>query len=190
VKLSDSFHAKKTTLCVTTLDPSVSKTNNATALVRTMKGMRAALAGVPIVSPDWIRTCLIAQRVIVPETSMYVRTLPVKVPLLPITDHGVAHLAAGKEQGAPRPLETCSVFLCSHNKDAVMVLRDSGATILSHSSQVRNGSKSNSNAVYVVCHDKSTLTETLSHAVVVNPNWIYDSISSGVPLDAVDYPPF
>ena len=206
VKISDTFHATKSTIVVTTRDSY--KGPNTSAQIRTMKGMQAALAGVPIVTPQWIQACLAAQKVVVPETDMYIRTLPSKVP--GNADYGVSRIAAAMEYTKKQflPLEHCHVFLCGvtkrKEKDVLQVLRRAGANILSHPSSVvaklKNLSSCSANhdsQVVLLCDESATITGALAreipnhhkHTLVVNVVWVYDSITSSKPLPADDYSP-
>jgi len=51
-----------------------------TAKLRTMKAMRAALAGIPIVGPSWCDAC-VASKEIVLESCHLVTSLPTKIPM-------------------------------------------------------------------------------------------------------------
>jgi hypothetical protein len=71
-----------------------SECDNVVADRRSMKAMYASLYGIPIVSSAWINQCLQQKQISVPEVTLFVRTLPTKTNIGPISDFGVAYQAA------------------------------------------------------------------------------------------------
>merc|ERR1712238_9016 len=55
IKTTETIN-KKTTLCIMPTEPD-SGSDNVRACVRTLKVMKSALAGIPIVTTDWLRLC-------------------------------------------------------------------------------------------------------------------------------------
>ena len=145
-----------------------------TARTRTLKAMRSALAGIPIVSTDWIRVCGEQNKAMEPSPSMYVRSLPTKTDSLQATkaaSHGVSLVAADLHRFTnPKlalPLSKMSVYLCgnfSQNKrnDIQIIAKESGGKVLSSLSAVTEKLKSlltnaNSNSrVILICDDSSS----------------------------------
>lgn len=69
---------------------------NVVAKRRSMKAMQACLEGIPMVSIEWIEACRRADAVVIPEPSMYVRSLPTKSNSSSNADFGAAKLAAAR----------------------------------------------------------------------------------------------
>lgn len=139
MKLGKEFKPHVTDLCITVRSESDDAPENyVVSKVRTLKAMRSALAGIPIVTPDWLRSCLDEKVFVVPADNNCIRTLPPKLDtshLLPKpfdeSTHsgpaawlGVAKYAAllqrqsegGGEQYEHRPLVNTSVLLCGQFK--------------------------------------------------------------------------
>lgn len=125
VKLTESFHPKKTTLCILPATNSIGES-------RTVKAMRCTLAGIPIVSPEWIVAC--QGKVVVPASTMFIRSLPIKSTFpqaQSMTQFGVAAIAASRVRN--KVLSQCTVHLCGEfsrppKSDVEMLLREAGAT--------------------------------------------------------------
>ena len=139
MNVGKEFKPHVTDLCITVRDEtSDAPESHVVSKVRTLKAMRSALAGIPIVTPDWLRSCLDEKSFVVPADNNCIRTLPPKSDtshLLPIpfdeSTHsgptawlGVAKYAAllqrqsegGGEQYEHRPLVKTSVLLCGQFK--------------------------------------------------------------------------
>ena len=86
LKATRDFHRGKTRLCVTASSPSSAAVGgggpdgpaDCAPRSRTLKVMRSALAGVPVLTPEWVEACLVAGSVVAPTGTMCVRTLPRK----------------------------------------------------------------------------------------------------------------
>lgn len=153
VTVMKDFNPKKTTICITSSDKgSISK-------MRTVKAMRASLAGCPIVSPKWLRYCLDGKCISLPQNSMFIHTLPAKIGVYnvkpqssrpPQSAHmGVMRIAAQhqicKNEGKrrlPPLLHDVTVMLCGNWKsnsgrtsDVQLLLREAGATMCTSVSQ-------------------------------------------------------
>jgi hypothetical protein len=98
--------------------------------------MEAMLHGVPLVTTEWIVACKKEKKIIMPTTSMFIRSLPSKT--LPsitesTTDFGVAFLAAAidSSRGKYKPLSNVSIYLCGFSArrlgEVSALLRDAGA---------------------------------------------------------------
>jgi hypothetical protein len=211
LKLSDSF-GKKTTLCIVPMDDDNKKADgNLTPRVRTLKAMRSALAGIPIVSPEWIQACGEQNAAVVPTCA---RSLPTKTEAIHKSGdahYGVAKLAAllghaPKPQEA-LPLHNMCVYLCGNfpqNKrtDIQRLSKEAGAKVLTCPSAVvaKLTKKPSHHPVVLVCHDSSTGTvipsalekeikgDPSSMVMVVNPNWVFDSVTCAraMPADAFE----
>lgn len=142
-----------TTICVApATDGSNSKggKDNLRTSARTLKVMLSALGGVPIVTPDWVRSCYLEKKLVTPKR--FVRSLPTKDPAIEKcgrANHGVAKLAAAldyaESRKAQRPTGTATempfrdvfVYMCGkYTADKRKSLRDlltaGGAEILAH----------------------------------------------------------
>lgn len=140
--ITESFQRQKTTICVLPVAPTLSvstldpTTVNTVADRRSLRAMEAMLHGVPIVTPDWISACHRESKIIMPTTSMFIRSLPSKT--LPVAsessaDFGVAFLAAAIDasRGKYKPLSNVSIYLCGFSArkqgEVSALLRDAGA---------------------------------------------------------------
>ena len=155
LKIMKDYNPNKTQLCITaaaTSSKSSSKqlSNEPIDVVsksRTLKVMRSALAGIPILTPKWIDACLKDGCVIAPTGNMCIRTLPRKhtcggttKPEDEATEHfGAAKYAASFQQASTfhHLLNGVSVLLCGSSasagmtKDLKVLLQQAGASIVS-----------------------------------------------------------
>jgi hypothetical protein len=159
--------------------------NNLTPRLRTFKAMRAAINGVPIVSSEWIQACAgQSNEVVVPTSSMFIRSLPTKTDVLEKNGaalFGVASLAADYHRSPNNnnakkimvPLANCFVHLCGpfspkKRSDIQVLAKEAGAKMLSSPSDAISklktltaGGNYDSSKVIWLCDDSS------SHAVPV-----------------------
>ncbi len=119
--------------------------------------MRAALAGVPIVSPTWISQCINQKSLKPPEDSMYIQTLPTKEEMYMVagtenskrsgTAHGGIFAIAAQykdTQIAYRLFNNFYVYLCGagwkksspKTKDVQLLLKEGGGNVLNSASVV------------------------------------------------------
>lgn len=169
--------------------------------------MRASMAGIPIVSPAWVQTCAERNAPVVPSADMLAYSLPAKTDSISTgqdSEFGVARMAAQLAQKAPLPLHQHWIFFCgdlsgSRRKDLQLLAREAGAKVLASASAV--SPKLGKSKVVLVCHDTPTtgniiptslvkqvqtaLTEEPSSVLVVNPQWIFESITcaKALPID-------
>jgi len=197
-------------MCILSVDPR-SSGGNVIARTRTVKAMQAALAGVPLVSAAWISSCRQAKALTVPSSSMFIRSLPIKTSDSHAnSDYGVACVAATIQRSGTNycPLRGHFVHLCgpfSRQKqaDISLLLRQSGAEIVSHPSavlgKVRALSDDGEGKVVLVCDDStnSGISSALERDVKLHKRnvliatsiWLFDSISCGKALSAGAYKP-
>lgn len=116
---------------------------------RTLKVMRSALAGIPILTPRWMEACLKEGRLVAPSGLMCIRSLPVKKTSTaggelgqnsPDERFGVAKYAASIHKmgltSSNHLLSGVSVMLCGNSagsattKDLKVLLYHTGATII------------------------------------------------------------
>jgi len=131
------------------------------ASVRTLKVMLSALKGIPLVTPDWVKTCFLEKRMIVPNR--FLRSIPTKDPVLQASGDalcGVSKLAVTQEQ---LPFNNVFACLCGGYEGKTKasmqeLLEVGGAKILSTSHEVEaklqeisTGSNSNLERIVVVC---------------------------------------
>ena len=141
MKLTESF-GKKTNLCVAYVETRRNDKGVLTARSRTLKSMRAALAGIPIVSPSYIYACQEADKVLLPQSSMMIRSLPSKTKSIEsscASTYGVAALAvrAHESTGDDLLLSRKAVLLCgsiapAKRNDIQLLLKEAGAELLSN----------------------------------------------------------
>ncbi len=137
----NDFHPQKSSVCVT----APSEENDLVSKCRTVKAMRAALIGVPIVSPTWILHCIENNEIVAPHEQMYIHTLPTKADsLMDDSDLGCSAIGgifklATINENIDKPfLFGLSVCLCGDGwkkssakaKDVQLLLKESGATLL------------------------------------------------------------
>jgi hypothetical protein len=137
---------KKTTLCIVPSETDSSDDGNVRACVRTLKVMRSALAGIPIVTSDWLRLCKKGSKVVQP--AIFVRSLPTKDTVIANSgdsDYGVAKLAAAwssQQAKAPvLPFQKTSVYLfgtysSDKRKNIQDLLKAGGAKIITTAKDV------------------------------------------------------
>lgn len=77
VKLLQDFNPYKTNILIT---PSQSSSGDKRAGMRTMKAMRAALNGIPIIDPSWCQSCIKEDKLLF-DRAYCISSLPTKVPL-------------------------------------------------------------------------------------------------------------
>lgn len=141
------FNPKKTTLAITSSDTATNI--DGVAKSRTLKVMRASLAGIPIVTPHWIEKCCSEKNIVAPTSEMFIRSLPTKsgdiASEISLTLYGTALVAARLQQveteaipknSAVLPLKNVNVHLCGTftrppKSDLQLLLRESGATVQS-----------------------------------------------------------
>ena len=112
--------------------------------MRTLKTMRAALAGLPILAPSFIKSCLKEGSFVEPEDSNYIQTLSVKMTdTSPSDEFGVLKFGAlYQKYGSSSPpllFQSCSIYLCgqwkktsSKTKDIQTLLNEGGAHIFTN----------------------------------------------------------
>jgi hypothetical protein len=152
---------ESTTLCVV---PSRGNTSSdkTIASVRTLKVMMSALRGIPLVTPDWVRSCYLQKTISLPQR--FLRTMPTKEPAIETSGDalcGVSRLAVAfrsssssnnnklETKNEPRvlplslslPFEKMIVCICGNYQGKTTAnLRDlleaGGAEILSHPGEV------------------------------------------------------
>jgi hypothetical protein len=200
IRLSDTF-GKNTDLCITPLAMDLSK-KNATTRKRTAKAMRAALAGIPIVSPAWVQSVYRSNNV---DNGLEIaRSLPAKTHAVAKSrdaDFGVARLAAALTLGTKLPLQEYSIFLCGNfadnRKDLHLLAKEAGATIIASPSDVMQ--KFGKSKVVLLCSDTPTdtvlsasltkqakvaLEDDPSSVLVVDVQWMSESITCAKALPA------
>jgi hypothetical protein len=139
--------SSKTTLCITHVDESKNQkdTGNRCARIRSLKLMRSALAGIPIVSQGYVHTCHEKGAIVIPTPSMMIRSLPTKTRGLDAagsTGYGVAALAATMHQSTSSGghhllfsnmfVLLCGAFSAGKRADIHLLLKEGGAELLSN----------------------------------------------------------
>lgn len=197
IRLTETF-SKRTRLCIV---PVVESEDNIRPKTRTVKAVRAAIAGIPMVSPDWILQMYTEKKFVVPKT--FVRSLPAKA--VPGKKGGVAQYAAGVKSKHNLLLKGTSVYLCGNfpdvqRKDMQVVAKEAGATVLKTHQQVVDQLRQ-SQRVVVLCQNSSIapaslekqlrtlLTANPQAALVVGSGWLFDSIARVEELPPQAFPP-
>ena len=213
LKQSDAFLAHKTTLCVIPAAVAKDDPANLVGQCRTLKAMRSALAGIPLVSSTWIQACRDQNEIAMPSNSMWIRSLPVRSEdseNVSASQYGVAKIAAQAALRIHQSLRNTTVQLCGSFTrppiaDIQILLREAGAAMsLQTSSTVAALRNLDSKSLLVlICDDACTfISEALQRQVkaalddnrakqvlLVNPQWLFDSIVTGFPLPGASYPP-
>jgi hypothetical protein len=113
------------------------------AKVRTLKAMRASLAGIPIVTPEWVTDCCAKEEIKAPDSSMFIHSLPTKTNDLEDSLYGTALLASRMQQvesgaisrdSVIMPLTNVIVHMCGAfarppKSDVQLLIRESGGTV-------------------------------------------------------------
>ena len=150
------FNPNKTQLCITAAASSLKSSTKSREPVdvesksRTLKVMRSALAGIPILTPQWMEACLKEGNLVAPSGTMCIRTLHRKKASATRVDDndedsstekfGVAKFAAAFQKtlsSSNHFLSGVSVMLCGSSsgsgtvKDLKVLLQQAGASIIS-----------------------------------------------------------
>jgi hypothetical protein len=188
-----------------------------------MKAMQASLHGIPIVAPTWITACLEKKAVAVPDSNLYVRTLPSKTGAP--SNFGVAYLAAAMghikahrnnstNSIAYNPFQNVIVYLCGFSNKNVtafaQLLREAGARQVIFQKQVAlaklkglsndhvEDEPDKSCRFVILCNDANVsfsgpmereIKIRSDRVLVVNVNWLFDSVSCGCALGSGPYKP-
>jgi len=180
LKATRDFHRGKTRLCVTAPSPSSAAVGgggsdgpaDCAPRSRTLKVMRSALAGVPVLTPEWVEACLVAGSVVAPTGTMCVRTLPRKqsggAGGGEDERFGVAKYAAAlRGSGGDVPADSAPILrgvrvvLCGKStnllKDLRALLQQTGADVVGSASSASRAladlSSPSSGSVVFVCDD-------------------------------------
>lgn len=149
--------------------------------MRTVKTMRAALAGIPIVSSKWISQCIDDDELKLPEENMFLYTLPCKESRYMMTTTiksdsiigcsatwGIFALGAQHElvtnhkqdqQVNGLLLEGASIYLCGDGwkkspakaKDVMLLLKESGANVLNSANATIKTLKNGGSSLVLLC---------------------------------------
>jgi hypothetical protein len=191
VKLLNDFNPKKTNVCIT----SSSSENEKISKLRTVKAMRAALAGIPILNMKWVSHCVEQDNLKFPSEGMFVQTLPAKENFFMKpgvngndTAHGGVFYLGGHHEhsakikaAATLLFDGAYVYLCGNGwkkssakvKDVQILLKEGGANILNTANVVaktmKKGLDDQSNLV-LLCDGKidsnsPSFPKTLSDSV-------------------------
>lgn len=178
--------------------------------LRTAKAMRSALAGVPIVSPAWIQACGEKNEAVVPSSNLLARSLPTKTEAMAKSNEakfGIAKLTAYPVKKVPMPLHNMFVLLCgafseNKRKNLQLLSKEAGAKVLT--TPAAASAKLGKARVVFVCDETtsgSVIPTTLikeaqkavehdpSGVLVVNPNWVFDSITCAKSMPADSFAP-
>lgn len=219
VSLTEDFKSLKTVLCVMPATLQSQDGKNIVANMRSMKAMQACLDGVPIVSASWLEACRKASnQFVLPDSSMYVRSLPTKSNVASNAEFGVAKLAVtwarSREKGSMldaryTPFQGVYIYLCGfsckHESEFSALARHGGAKEvitkpLSALAKLKAMQSSENSKYVVLCNDTNSLISDAlekeirsNHAtkdiMVVNSFWLFDSISCAEPLPPTSFKP-
>ena len=177
------------------------------------------MAGIPLVSSTWMQACKDQNRIIMPADSMWVQSLPVRSAandIISAAHYGVAKIAAAAKHGhANQSLRNTTVHLCGAfarppKADVQLLLREAGAKLsLQTSSAVaalKNLGSNRNHRLVIICDDacadipdevqrevKASIDNSSSNTkqqfLIVNPQWLFDSVAAGFALPGDSYPP-
>ena len=138
------FIPGKTNICITSVSDGPSSNGRVRSKMRTVKIMRAVLAGIPILSPTFVTSCLNKEAFLKPANSHYVQCLPIKVTdsvqhdKFGVLKFGASHQKCPKKS-QPLLFGSSSIYLCGQwkkssgkTKDVQTLLKEGGAKILSN----------------------------------------------------------
>lgn len=213
------FKPGKTQLCITSTSVAIDgpQESNVVSKSRTLKVMRAALSGLPILTPRWMKSCIEAKKIVAPVGVMCIRSLPTRGTDEEggLTQFGVSKYAAAIDRTSSKVLSYCSVLLCgtwrstgsSTLKDLKILLQDSGATVVNSASTAAKmlADRSDANAGHFIflCDDshldadcgipesllKSAKTAPNRKVLTVHFHWLFDSVSCAKLMTAAAYEP-
>lgn len=212
IKVSEVFHPQKTTFCVLPAEPVRDDSPFLVAQCRTVKAMVSALHGVPLVSSTWIEFCQKHKQVPMPLDSMWIRSLPIKASTgKGIADCGVAKMAVQTSiLGSHQVLRNFTAHLCGAfarppKADVQLLLREAGAKLsFTNQSTISflHTMEAGSSLVLICDDDCATINPALNQQIeislkeykakevfIVNPQWLFDSISAGSALPMASYAP-
>lgn len=173
LKVMKDFSPDKTQICITATSSGeiASGPTDVVSKSRTLKVMRSALMGIPILTPLWMEACLKAGRIVAPTGQMCVRSLPMKETIAkkgdvdnemnggPKSCFGVAKYAAALTSHL---LNGMSVMLCgfsagsSTSKDLKALLQHTDATIINsipNASRVLTNMSTEKSPLVFLCDD-------------------------------------
>ena len=140
LKIQEAFNPKTTNLAIM---PSESKDELGIARVRTLKAMRASLAGIPVVTPEWISHCRSKGMAVAPDSTMFIHSLPTKTNDLEDSLYGIVLIAARLQQVGSGALSkdttllplnnaavnVCGAFLSPPKADVQLLVKESGGIL-------------------------------------------------------------
>lgn len=178
LKVMKDFSPDKTQICITATSSGeiASGPTDVVSKSRTLKVMRSALMGIPILTPLWMEACLKAGRIVAPTGQMCVRSLPMKETIAkkgdvdnemnggPKSYFGVAKYAAAfhKSELTSHLLNGMSVMLCgfsagsSTSKDLKALLQHTDATIINsipNASRILTNMSTEKSPLVFLCDD-------------------------------------
>lgn len=216
LKIMKDFKPGKTQLCITSASAGASSEQNVVSKSRTLKVMRSALLGLPILTPRWVEACIEQTKVVAPTGEMCVRSLPRKTAAddNDLASFGVAKYAAAAGQTESKILSNCLIFMCgkwkssgqSILKDLKILLEDAGATLIN---SVTSASKlltdESKGRVILLCDDShvdadcgvsNSLHQAVKYAIVrerrvliVHYHWLFDCVSCATFMNGTAYEP-
>jgi hypothetical protein len=182
LRILKDFNPFKTRVLVTSI---LGESGQNTAKLRTMKAMRAALAGIPIVDKSWCDACVDSKELLL-ESGHIVTSLPTKIPLfmrnmsdiksiydkprdLSTATFGIPSLAICRRSGQEVLLfQNVYVFLAGNvwkhdttkSKDIQLLVKEGGGSILTSASQstkmVKEEIPGSEKQVVILCDDSNT----------------------------------
>jgi hypothetical protein len=189
LRLSDNF-GQKSTICILPVDVD-KKSGNVSPRLRTVKAMRAALAGIPMVSFEWIEQMAASKDKEVKLPPLVVRSLTVKSYQGSENINSVARLAVAKNR---KFLSGVNIFLCGNfptkqRTDMQILSKEAGAKLLKTPSEVAELLKKGKQPLVVICQNsnispaplekrlRASLEESALQILIVQKDWLFDSIS-------------
>ena len=204
------FSSDKTQICITATGEIASGPTDVVSKSRTLKVMRSALMGIPILTPLWMEACLKAGRIVAPTGQMCVRSLPMKetsaiegdvnneMSSKPSAHFGVAKYAASfhKLELTNHLLNGMSVMLCGFSvgsgtsKDLKALLQHTDATIINsipNASRILTNMSTEKSPLVFLCGDSPAnktcgISDGLFRQAVNTATELNNSAVDGIPL--------
>ena len=178
LKIAKEFKKSSTDLCITAKSTAPNVPDDYTlSQYRTLKVMRCAIAGIPIVTSDWLRSCRDQNMLVTPSGRMCIRTIPIK--------NGNEHLLSGDNYKNVRGhtawlgvakyaariqkthrfsnlfLSDALALLCgkwqnkSKKRDVLTLLGEAGATIIPSVSGMMEKMRDEDRPIILICDDST-----------------------------------
>lgn len=205
------FSPDKTQICITATSSGASGPTDVVSKSRTLKVICSTLLGIPILTPQWMKACLKAGRIVAPTGQMSIRSLQMKQTSAmegdvnnemnsgPKSYFGVAKYAAAFHKSKlsySHLLNGMSVMLCGFSagsgttKDLKVLLQHTDATIINSipmASRILTNMSPGKSPLVFLCNDSPAnktcgISDGLFRQAVNTAKELNNSAINGIPL--------